>query len=229
MSAIVWDQIGQKYYETGTDHGVLYLQDSSGAYPEGVAWNGLTGVTESPSGAEANKLYADNILYANLRSAEEFGGTITAFTYPDEWEACNGEAELISGAVIGQQARKAFGLCYRTRIGNDISEDAGYKLHLVYGATVSPSERAYTTVNDSPEGIEFSWEFETTPVPVPKIGDTSFRPTSVITIDSRKYADTAGKAKLAALEAALYGTQNADPYLPLPGQVYKLLGGEASV
>ena len=229
MSVIVWDQVGQKYYETGTDHGVLYLQDSSGAYPEGVAWNGLTGVTESPSGAEANKLYADNILYANLRSAEEFGGTITAFTYPDEWEACNGEAEIIAGAVIGQQARKAFGLCYRTRIGNDISEDAGYKLHLVYGATVSPSERAYTTVNDSPEGIEFSWEFETTPVPVPSIDGTSFRPTSVITIDSRKYADTAGKAKLAALEAALYGTQNADPYLPLPGQVYKLLVGEASV
>ena len=212
-----WDNTGEREYETGIDRGVLYPQ-VSGEYPKGVAWNGLTGVTESPSGAEATSIWADNIKYLNLRSAEEFGGTITAYMSPEEFDACDGEESIADGVVIGQQTRQAFGLCYRTKIGNDTDgDDYGYKLHLIYGATVTPSERAYSTVNDSPEAIELSWTFDTVPVNV-----TGFKPTSIITIDST----TTDATKLAALEAILYGTPAAteggtatDARLPLPDEV----------
>lgn len=216
MSKIVWDKTGDRFYETGVDHGVLYVQ-SNGTYPSGVPWNGLTAVTESPSGAEASAFYADNIKYLNLMSAEEFGATIEAYTYPDEFEACDGSAELADGVKIGQQKRSAFGLCYRTKIGNDTDgDDKGYKLHLIYGAMASPSERNYQTVNDSPEPITFSWEVTTTPVAV-----TGKRPTACLTIDSR----TADADKLAALEEILYGKDAggsgsaAEPRLPLPDEI----------
>lgn len=220
---IVWDETGKRLYETGTDHGVLYPY-ASGAPGKGVAWNGLTGVTESPSGAEATNLYADNIKYLSLRSVEEFGGTIEAYTYPDEWAECDGSAEAAKGVRFGQQTRKVFGLCYRTKIGNDTDfDDHGYKLHLVYGATASPSEKAYQTINDSPEAITFSWEFETTPVDV-----ANFKPVAHIEIDSTK----ADAAKLTALEEILYGkngtgegnqTGAVDPRLPLPAEVIELM------
>lgn len=214
MSKLVWDQTGERFYETGVKNGVLYVQEN-GAYPKGVAWNGLTAVTESPSGAEATALYADDIKYLNLYSAEEFGGTIEAYTYPEEFGVCNGEAELAAGVTIGQQARKAFGLCYRTAIGNDTDgNDHGYKLHLVYGAMASPSEKGYATINDSPEAITFSWEFTTTPVSV-----DGFKPTACITVDSTKVAPE----KLAALEALLYGGESQEAKLPLPDEVAALL------
>lgn len=214
MSKLVWDQTGERFYETGVKNGVLYVQEN-GAYPKGVAWNGLTAVTESPSGAEATALYADDIKYLNLYSAEEFGGTIEAYTYPEEFGVCNGEAELAAGVTIGQQARKAFGLCYRTAIGNDTDgNDHGYKLHLVYGAMASPSEKGYATINDSPEAITFSWEFTTTPVAV-----DGFKPTACITVDSTKVAPE----KLAALEALLYGGESQEAKLPLPDEVAALL------
>lgn len=220
---IKWDETGKRLYETGTDHGVLYPY-ASGSPGSGVAWNGLTGVTESPSGAEATNLYADNIKYLSLRSVEEFGGTIEAYTYPDEWADCDGSAEAAKGVRFGQQTRKVFGLCYRTKIGNDTEfDDHGYKLHLVYGATASPSEKAYQTINDSPEAITFSWEFETTPVDV-----TNFKPVAHIEIDSTK----ADPTKLAALEEILYGkdgtgdnneTGAVAPRLPLPAEVITLM------
>lgn len=211
MSALTWDAIGEHYYETGVRQGVLYPQDSSGNYPLGVAWNGLTAITESPSGADATDLYADDIKYLELRAAETFGGTIEAYTYPDEWAACDGSASPVSGVVIGQQPRIPFGLCYRTVIGNDTDRDNhGYKLHLIYNATASPSERAYQTINDSPDAITFSWEFTTTPIPV-----TGHKPTACITIDSTKVNST----KLTALEGKLYGGENTDPFLPLPNVV----------
>ena len=214
MAKLVWDQTGERLYETGVKQGVLYIQEA-GAYPKGVAWNGLTAVTESPSGAEASPLYADDIKYLNLMSAEEFGGTIEAYMYPDEFKACNGEAELTTGVVIGQQARKTFGLCYRTTIGNDVDgNEYGYKLHLVYGALASVSEKAYATINDSPEAITFSWEFSTTPVNV-----TGHKPTSILTIDSTKV----DAEKLAALEAKLYGTESEEATLPLPDEIVTLL------
>lgn len=214
MAKLVWDQTGERLYETGVKQGVLYVQES-GAYPKGVAWNGLTAVTESPSGAEATALYADDIKYLNLMSAEEFGGTIEAYMYPDEFKACNGEAELLEGVNIGQQSRKTFGLCYRTTIGNDVNgNEHGYKLHLVYGALASVSEKAYATINDSPEAITFSWEFSTTPVNV-----TGHKPTSILTIDSTKVDET----KLAALEAKLYGTESEEASLPLPDAIVTLL------
>lgn len=207
MAKLVWDAVGEHLYETGVDQGVLYPWDSTqNAYGDGVAWNGLTTITETPSGADFTAIYADNIKYLNLQAAEEFGGTIEAYTYPDEWMECDGSAEIATGAVIGQQARKSFGLCYRTKIGNDVdSSEHGYKLHIVYGCLATPSERAYQTINDSPEAISFSWEFQTTPVPVlgangQPIAGT--KPTSIITIDSTK----ANATKLAALEAILYGT-----------------------
>ena len=216
VNAITWDESGQKFYESGVDHGVLYVM-SSNAYPKGVAWNGLTGVTESPSGAEPSDFYADNIKYASMRSAEDFGGTIEAYTYPDEFKQCIGEASLVTGATLSQQERKVFGFCYRTKVGHDTGgDDHAYKLHLVYGATASVSERAYSTINDSPELITFSWEFTTTPVNV-----SGFKPTSLIVIDSR----TANAGALAALEAKLYGTAASgsdaavDGYLPLPDEV----------
>ena len=211
MAKLVWDQSGQRFYETGVKMGVLYVQDSSGAYPKGVAWNGLTAVNEAPSGAEATPLYADDIKYLNLRSAEEFGATIEAYTYPEEFEACDGSAELAPGVKIGQQARNAFGLCYRTVVGNDIAgNDFGYKLHIIYGATAAPSEKAYATINDSPEAITFSWEVSCTPVEV-----AGFKPTASLVIDSTKVE----KEKLAALEAKLYGDESTEAMLPLPAEI----------
>lgn len=210
MSKIVWDKTGERYYETGVKNGVLYVYDK-GAYGTGVAWNGLTAVTESPSGAEATALYADDIKYLNLMSNEEFGGTIEAYTYPDEFKACNGEAELAAGVTIGAQSRKTFGFCYRTTLGNDTEgNDYGYKLHLVYGALASVSEKAFATINDSPEAITFSWEFTTTPVEV-----TGHKPTACVTIDSTKV----DAEKLAALETKLYGSESEEPTLPMPDEI----------
>lgn len=215
MTVIVWDESGKRYYETGIDHGVLYPIDPTGVYPMGYAWNGLVSVTESPSGAEPSPLYADNIKYLTLVSAEEFGATIEAYTYPVEFGVCDGSAEAADGVMLGQQARKQFGLCYRTLLGNDIDgQDYGYKLHLIYGALAAPSEKAYQTINESPEAITFSWEVTTTPVMV-----TDFKPTSAITIDS-KLADP---TKLAALLLILYGTASLMPELPLPDEVITLM------
>mgnify|MGYP007099722331 FL=1 len=214
MSKLVWDQTGERLYETGVKQGVLYLLGTSGTYTKGVAWNGLTNVTESPSGAEATPLYADDIKYLNLISTEEFGGTIEAYTYPDEFAECDGSASLAAGVYIGQQARKTFGFCYRTTLGNDVDNNAhGYKLHLVYGALAAPSEKAYSTINDSPEAITFSWEFSTTPVNV-----TGHKPTASITIDSTKV----DAEKLAALETILYGDTEAEARLPLPDEVAEI-------
>ena len=213
--ALVWDAAGKRFYETGVKKGVLYVQDAKGAYPKGVAWNGLTGVTESPSGAEANAIYADDMKYLNLYSTEEFGATVEAYTYPDEFAACDGSAELTAGVTIGQQKRKAFGMCYRTVLGNDVTgEDYGYKLHIIYGAMASPSEKAYATVNDSPEAITFSWEITTTPVNV-----EGMKPTASLVIDSTKV----DASKLSALEAILYGSENTDPRLPLPNEIKTLM------
>lgn len=218
MTALTWDDVGERFFETGVDRGVLYIP-TNGVYDVGYAWNGLTGVTETPSGAEPTALYADNIKYLNLISLEELGGTITAYTYPDEFGQCDGTNEPEAGVFIGQQSRSAFGMSYRTRIGNDEDGDSlGYKLHLLYGATAKPSERAYATVNDSPAAIEFSWEFSTTPVAV-----NGLRNTSLITIDSTQVDSGA----LAALEATLYGGVGTDPSLPLPDAVVALVGGTA--
>lgn len=215
---IKWDEVGKKFYETGVDRGVLYQQAANGSYPLGVAWNGLISITQSPSGAEANPQYADNIKYLNLLSVEEFGGTIEAFTYPDEFAECDGSSEIEVGVTIGQQARKTFGLCYRTKIGNDtVGEEYGYKLHFVYGALASPSERQNQTINESPEAITLSWEFSTTPVPV-----TGFKPTSYVVIDSTKV----NALDLAALEAILYGTTGTPDTpgrLPLPDELASLM------
>lgn len=213
MAKLEWDKSGQRFYETGLSKGVLYLRnDESGKYDKGVAWNGLTSLTESPSGAELTDLWADDIKYASLRSAETFGGTIEAYTYPDEFGECDGTAtpQDNKGVVLGQQRRKTFGLSYVTKVGSDTDEDAGYKLHLVYGCSVSPSERAYASVNDSPEAITFSWEFTTTPVEC-----TGYKPVSSITIDSR----TANKEGLAALEKKLYGDGAGAAELPTPDEV----------
>lgn len=217
MAILKWDQTGEKFYETGVSKGVLYPQDSDGSYPKGVAWNGLTAVTESPSGAESNPLYADDIKYLDLRSAEEFGATVEAYTYPDEFAVCDGSAEPVDGLIIGQQNRTPFGLCYKTILGNDTqTNDYGYLLHIIYNATAAPSERAYQTVNDSPEAITFSWELNTTPIPV-----TGYKPTAYMRVNSKKV----DSAKLKDLEDALYGTAGSDPYLPTPYQVIALLGG----
>lgn len=217
MTQITWDQVGERIYETGVDHGVLYRQDAGGAYANGYAWNGLTAVTESPSGAEATPQYADNIKYLNLVSAEEFGGTIEAFTYPDEFAECDGTATPSAGISVGQQTRKTFGLAYRSLMGNDVDgTDFGYKLHLIYGALAAPSEKAYNTVNDAPEAITFSWELTTTPVEVPGL-----KPSAALTIDSTKV----DAAALALLEQTLYGTAGTDPRLPLPAEVIAFFTG----
>lgn len=222
MAKLVWDKTGERFYETGVKQGVLYLP-TNGVYNKGVAWNGLTAVTESPSGAEATPLYADDIKYLNVLSTEEFGATIEAYTYPDEFAACDGSAELVDGVTIGQQKRSTFGLCYKTAIGNDTDgTDYGYKLHIIYGALAAPSEKAYATINDSPEAITFSWEITTTPVNV-----TGMKPTASLVIDSTK----ADPTKLEALEAILYGkdptTEEAadgvDPRLPLPDEIKTLM------
>lgn len=202
MSKIKWDQTGERLYETGVNQGVLYPLSNEGVYTPGVAWNGLTAVTESPSGAEATPLYADNIKYLNLISAEEFGATIEAYTYPDEFAICDGSAALATGVIAGQQRRKTFGLSFKTLLGNDVDNDSyGYKIHLIYGCLASPSERAYATVNDSPEAITFSWEITTTPVNISGEGLEGFKPTACLTIDSTKVDST----KLAQLEEILYG------------------------
>lgn len=219
MAKLVWDQIGERFYETGVDHGVLYPQDNLGAYTNGVAWNGLTSVSESPSGAEPTDLYADNIKYLSIRSAETFGATVEAYTYPDEFAVLDGSAELAEGVIIGQQPRKAFGLCYRTRKGNDIQfENYGYKLHLIYGCSVSPSEKSYQTINDSPEAITFSWEMTTIPVNV-----TGFKPTATVILDS----NVLGTAKMTAIEDVLYGTSETEPRLPLPDEVLSIINGSS--
>ena len=211
MPKLTWDNTGERIFETGVKQGVLYPIQSDGKYTKGVAWNGLTAVTESPSGAEATALYADDIKYLNLLSNEEFGATIEAYTYPDEFAECDGSAELATGVMIGQQKRKIFGLCYRTTIGNDVEgNDYGYKLHLVYGCLAAPSEKGYSTINDNPDAITFSWEVSTTPVNV-----EGFKPTSQITIDSTK----ADPTKLTALEAILYGSAETEARLPLPDEV----------
>lgn len=221
---LVWDKTGEHFYETGVKNGVLYPMSASGTYPKGVAWNGLTAITESPSGAEATALYADDIKYLNLMSNEEFGATVEAYTYPDEFAECDGSASLTEGVYISQQARKTFGLCYRTTLGNDAKgNDYGYKLHIIYGAMASPSEKAYSTINDSPDAITFSWELSTTPVAV-----ANFKPTASLTIDSTKV----DAAKLTALEEILYGkdgtgedhtTGAVDPRLPLPNEIATLM------
>ena len=212
MPKIKWDQTGERYYETGVSKGVLYPY-ANNAYANGVAWNGLINVSESPEGAEATPLYADNIKYLNLMSAEEFKATIEAYTYPDEFAACNGEASLETGVSIGQQKRSQFGLSYQTKIGNDVDSELGYKIHLVYGALAAPSEKAYATVNDSPEAITFSWEISTTPVEVP-----GFKPTASLVIDSTKVDPT----KLAEFEKKLYGDETTEATLPLPSEVATL-------
>lgn len=211
MSELVWDVSGERLFETGVKNGVLYVQDNNGAYPLGVAWNGLVSVTESPSGAEATAIYADDTKYLNLVSAEEFGATIEAYTYPDEFAACDGSAALATGVMIGQQARSTFGMVYKTTLGNDIQGNAyGYKLHIIYGALAAPSEKGYQTINDSPEAITFSWEVSTTPVVV-----SGKRPTASVVIDSTKVDAN----KLATLEDILFGTVGADPRLPLPAEI----------
>lgn len=215
MTKLVWDAVGERYYETGTTKGVLYPQDTTGAYSNGVVWNGLTAVSESPSGAETTDLYADDIKYASMVSAETFGATIEAYTYPDEFAICDGSAELVSGVMLGQQPRKAFGFSYRTKISNDVQIDE-YKIHLVYGATASPSSRSYATINDSPDAITFSWEIKTTPVNV-----EGHKPTATLIIDSR----IVNKDKLKALEDVLYGTENSEPRLPLPDEVKSIIEG----
>lgn len=222
MAKLTWDDAGKRLYETGVQKGVLYPMGDNGAYAAGVAWNGLTAVTESPSGAEATPLYADDIKYLELTSAEEFGATVEAYTYPDEFAECDGSAEVATGVKIGQQPRKVFGLCYRTTLGNDVKgNDYGYKLHIVYGCKAAPSEKAYASINDSPEAITFSWEVTTTPVSV-----TGFKPTAHLEIDSTKVT----AAKLAALEAILYGADasggsgsGTEPRLPLPDEIIELL------
>ena len=226
MSKLVWDKTGERYYETGVKNGVLYPIQPNGTYSKGVAWNGLTAVTESPSGAENTPLYADDIKYLNLVSAEEFGATVEAYTYPDEFAECDGSASIADGVMIGQQARKIFGMSYKTTVGNDVDGNShGYKLHLIYGATASPSEKAYATINDSPEAITFSWEIATTPVNV-----AGFKPTASLVIDSTK----ANPVKLASLEEILYGkdptnegvSDGVDPRLPLPDEIATIMAAE---
>ena len=219
MSKLIWDNTGERLYETGVDRGVLYPIQEGGLYAKGVVWNGLTAITESPSGAEATPLYADNIKYLNLVSAEDFGCTIEAYMYPDEFAECDGSAEIATGVYAGQQARKVFGLCYRTILGNDTDSNAhGYKLHLIYGCLASPSEKSYSTVNDSPEAITFSWEVKSTPVNV-----SGFKPTAVLTIDSTKVEPS----KLAKLEETLYGSGSTEAKLPTPDEVVAIVGAGA--
>lgn len=217
---LTWDDAGKRLYETGVKQGVLYPQDDNGAYPKGVAWNGLTAVTESPEGAEPTPLYADDIKYLNLLSTEEFKSTVEAYTYPDEFAECDGSGSLVEGVTIGQQDRKTFGLSYRTSLGNDVKgNEYGYKLHIVYGCLAAPSEKAYATVNDSPEAITFSWEVSTTPVNV-----TGFKPTASLVLDSVKL----GAAKMKAIEDVLYGSSTAEARLPLPDEIKSIIEGAAA-
>ena len=215
MARLIWDEVGQRFFETGVKNGVLYVQDNDGSYKNGVVWNGLTAVTESPSGAEETPLYADDVKYLTLRSAEEFGATVEAYTYPEEFEQCDGSAAIAEGVTIGQQARRAFGLCYRTSVGNDIQgQNFSYKLHLIYGCTVAPSEKSYSTINDNPEAITFSWELSTVPVPV-----DGFSPTASLVIDASKVDE--GKMEL--LENALFGDESNEAKLLLPNEIMEML------
>lgn len=215
MARLIWDEVGQRFFETGVKNGVLYVQDNDGSYKNGVVWNGLTAVTESPSGAEETPLYADDVKYLTLRSAEEFGATVEAYTYPEEFEQCDGSASIAAGVTIGQQARRAFGLCYRTSVGNDIQgQNFSYKLHLIYGCTVAPSEKSYSTINDNPEAITFSWELSTVPVPV-----DGFSPTASLVIDASKVDE--GKMQL--LEDALFGDESNEAKLLLPNEIMEML------
>ena len=219
MSKIVWDETGKHFFETGIKNGVLYPQDSMGKYPKGVAWNGLTSVTESPGGADPSDIYADDDKYLTLRAKETFGGTIEAYTSPDEFGVCDGTAELAPGVYIGQQARKAFGLCYRTAVGNDVDgTDHGYKLHLVYGATASPAQKAYSTINESPEAMTLSWEFTTTPVKV-----TGHKPTALLVIDSRNV----DPGVMTKIEKVLYGDESKEASLPSPDEVLAIINAGA--
>ena len=216
MTKIVWDEVGSRLFETGVKNGVLYVQNDEGGYDAGVPWNGLTAITESPSGAEETPLYADDIKYVVFYSAEEFGATIEAYTYPEEFEQCDGSASLAEGVIVGQQARKSFGLVYKTSVGNDIQgQDFGYKLHIIYGAKAAPSEKAYATVNDSPEAITFSWEVSTVQVNV-----EGFKPTSTVTIDSTR----CDAEKLTQLENKLFGTEDEEPTLLLPDEIKAIFG-----
>ena len=214
MAKLTWDDTGTRFYETGVNQGVLYVRDSNGAYPLGVSWNGLINVTESPEGAEPSPDYADNMKYVNIQSTEEFKATIEAFTYPEEFAECDGSAQPKPGAFIGQQERKTFGLVYRTKIGNDLTQEAGYKLHLVWGAVAAPSEKAYATINDSPEPTTFSWEITTTPVNV-----TGYLPTSTMTLDSIEL----GSVKMAAIEAKLFGDATNAAALLMPDAILALI------
>lgn len=215
MAKLVWNEAGKRLYETGVDRGVLYVSDGNGGYKKGVVWNGLVSVNESPSGAEATPLYAGNVKYVELMSNEEFGASIEAYTYPEEFEQCDGSAELADGITIGQQPRKSFGLCYRTKIGNDTAGDEhGYKIHLIYGAKAAPTEKSYTTINDSPEAITFSWEITTTPIEV-----AGHKPTATLTIDSTKVSPTT----LAAIENKLYGDTTGEATLPTPAEILALI------
>lgn len=219
MSRLTWDEQGEKLFETGIQKTVLYQLNSDNQYTPGVAWNGVSSVSETPSGAEATAIYADDVKYLNLYSAEQLGGTLQAYMYPDEFEQCDGSAEVAPGVTIGQQNRKTFGLCYRTTLGNDTEgNDYGYKLHLLYGCKASPSEKQYQTINDSPEAISFSWTITTTPVNV-----TGYKPTSILTVKSTDFKTTEEKARLKALEDVLYGTANSDPRLPLPDEVIAMM------
>lgn len=221
MARLEWDKTGDRLYETGVKNAVLYLYDKlTKKYTNGVAWNGISSISESPEGAEENAIYADDMKYLSLRSVEEFGMTIEAYTYPDEWGQCDGSAEPIPGVKVGQQARALFGMCYRTAIGNDVDgAEHGYKLHLIYGATASPSERAYETINDSPEAINFSWEIDTTPVTVSRYNNVDYKPVSCITLDSTVLGD----AKMKLIEDKLYGTETEVPTLPSPDELFALL------
>lgn len=215
MARLIWDEVGQRFFETGVKNGVLYVQDNDGSYKNGVVWNGLTAVTESPSGAEETPLYADDVKYLTLRSAEEFGATVEAYTYPEEFEQCDGSATIAEGVTIGQQARRAFGLCYRTSVGNDIQgQNFSYKLHLIYGCTVAPSEKSYSTINDNPEAITFSWELSTVPVPV-----DGFSPTASLVIDASKVDE----GKMQQLEDALFGNESNEAKLLLPNEIMEML------
>ena len=218
MARLIWDEVGQRFFETGVKNGVLYVQNNDGSYANGVVWNGLTAITESPSGAEETPLYADDVKYLTLRSAEEFGATIEAYTYPEEFEQCDGSAQIAQGITIGQQARKAFGLCYRTAVGNDIQgQEFSYKLHIIYGCTVAPSEKSYSTINDNPEAITFSWELSTVPVPV-----DGFKPTASLVID----ADKVDAGKLQLIENALFGDAENEATLLLPNEIMELMRTE---
>lgn len=217
MAKITWDNSGEKFFEMGVDHGVLYPLSDEGEYTPGVAWNGLTSVSDSPDGAEANELWADNIKYGVLRSTENHKGTIEAYMFPDEWSECDGYGVPTAGLRIGQQKRKTFGLCYRTMVGNDVDSELGYKLHLVYGATASPSEKTHETVNDSPDAMTMSWEYETVPISV-----DGYKPTASIEIDSTKL----NAAKLAKLETILYGDATSEPRLPLPDEIITMMKGD---